>query len=171
MPGSDALLYSRRGGWYHRWATSRDYDALSGLDRLVTLVEDVTLPGADHRARLPFSIGGVIVGWFLRPLYILIERRLGSRFSADERCNGCRRCEEICSVQNITVADAVTFADRCILCLRCITQCPTEAIQIGKGSEGTVRWHGPEGTFDPRRAPVYPPRPGPEPDEAATDRK
>ena len=65
----------------------------------------------------------------------------------------------------------VTFSDRCILCLRCVTQCPTEAIQIGKGSEGTVRWRGPLGTFDPRRAPVYPPCPVPESDEAATDRK
>lgn len=165
MPGSDALLYSQRGGRYHRWATARDYDTLSALDRLVALVERVATSGGESRARLPLSIAGVIVGWFLRPLYIMMERRLGSRFSADERCGGCRICEEICSVGNITVdaveprpapgggmrrSFTVTFDDRCILCLRCVTQCPTEAIQIGKWSEGTVRWHGPDGTFDPR---------------------
>ncbi|MFZ7132302.1 MAG: 4Fe-4S binding protein [Eubacteriales bacterium] len=41
----------------------------------------------------------------------------------------------------------VTFADKCQLCMRCIHQCPFEAIQIGNKTKGEFRWKDPNGIF------------------------
>ena len=52
---------------------------------------------------------------------------------------------------NIINITKIVFDDHCVMCLRCIHQCPAEAIQIGKMTLGKFRWHGPLGDFKPKK--------------------
>jgi NAD-dependent dihydropyrimidine dehydrogenase PreA subunit len=163
MPGSDGLIYSRQGGWYHRRSLARYYDNLRGIHTLGELADRLATPGnppggghGRSGKRLPFSFAGLLLDPVILLVYRKLEDLLRRSFRADERCIGCRRCERVCPTGAVTVtrtadgsAPSVSFDGRCIVCLRCITQCPSEAIQLGAGSEGTVRWRGPDGTFDP----------------------
>ena len=57
-------------------------------------------------------------------------------------------CVEECPQQNIKLKDGcITFNDNCIFCLRCVNNCPEEAIQIGKISVGKARWRGPKSNY------------------------
>ncbi len=73
-------------------------------------------------------------------------------FQVDQgRCLDCGKCIRICPVQNIQKQDdTYKFGDRCILCLRCYSQCPSCAILIGEGSRDVTkypRYRGPGGDF------------------------
>ena len=49
------------------------------------------------------------------------------------------------------VKGKVEFSDKCYLCLRCVHQCPVEAIQIGKITREKFRYKGPEANYKPER--------------------
>lgn len=73
-------------------------------------------------------------------------------FQVDKsRCLDCGKCIRICPMQNIQKQKGTyTFGDRCMLCLRCYSQCPSCAILIGEGSRDEVkypRYRGPGGDF------------------------
>jgi ferredoxin len=68
-------------------------------------------------------------------------------FWVDEKCNGCRICEKICPVGNITItAEKPMWLHRCEQCLACIQWCPKEAIQYGRKTPAYDRYHHPEVT-------------------------
>lgn len=71
-------------------------------------------------------------------------------FFADEGCTRCGWCVRHCPVHNIKMADknGVKFLDNCILCMRCYSFCPAQAIQATeqtKNVEKYRRYRGPEG--------------------------
>ena len=78
--------------------------------------------------------------WFLidypiwKPIYLFfrLALKLGvvSRlFTVDNRCNGCRICEQVCPVGNIKIVnDRPVWGSICELCFRCINLCPSGAI-------------------------------------------
>jgi ferredoxin len=70
-------------------------------------------------------------------------------FFADETCTRCGWCVAHCPVRNIEMADGgVTFLDRCMLCMRCYSFCPNQAIQSTEKTRDTgryPRYQGPEG--------------------------
>jgi ferredoxin/flavodoxin len=87
-----------------------------------------------------------------------VSQRLGAEpfkalafqgFFADESCTRCGWCVAHCPVGNIEMtATDVAFLDRCILCTRCYSFCPTYAIQSTKKTKDTRRFRryaGPEG--------------------------
>ena len=48
-----------------------------------------------------------------------------------DKCIGCRKCEKLCPMGNITISDKVAVAsDRCTMCYRCINKCPKQAITL-----------------------------------------
>jgi ferredoxin len=58
----------------------------------------------------------------------------------------------VCPVDNVKLPDSRPhFADRCVLCLRCLHACPQEAIQIARFTADKFRWRGPKGDFKPLR--------------------
>ena len=53
-------------------------------------------------------------------------------FRADDRCNGCGQCARNCPAGTITIADGrPVWGKECYQCLRCLNECPQQAIQYG----------------------------------------
>jgi len=71
------------------------------------------------------------------PLYV--HGRKTRLFYADEKCNGCGKCEQICPVSAILMENnkPVWTSKQCTHCAACINRCPQEAIQYGKK---TLKW-------------------------------
>jgi ferredoxin len=70
-------------------------------------------------------------------------------FYADDNCNNCGTCEEICPMDNIILEEGKPqWLHRCQQCLACINFCPEKAIQIGKSTLTTQRYHHPEITVE-----------------------
>lgn len=50
---------------------------------------------------------------------------------ADEKCNGCGLCAEICPAQAISKENLkATDAQKCISCMRCVARCPQAARKV-----------------------------------------
>lgn len=51
-------------------------------------------------------------------------------FYADDRCNSCELCAQICPAHTITMAEGKPhWGEKCYRCTACINRCPTKAIQ------------------------------------------
>jgi len=70
-------------------------------------------------------------------------------FFADGGCTQCGWCVRHCPVHNIEMADGgVKFLGNCILCMRCYSFCPAQAIQATEKTKNVKkyrRYRGPEG--------------------------
>ena len=55
---------------------------------------------------------------------------IGERFNVNENCIKCKKCVNICPVNNIKLENGkITFGNNCIACLACYHRCPKLAIQ------------------------------------------
>lgn len=67
--------------------------------------------------------------------------RSAKPFFAEDRCNGCGLCMRNCPARAITLRDGKpVWAAQCFQCLRCINECPQQAIQYGKSTAGRRRY-------------------------------
>lgn len=67
--------------------------------------------------------------------------RSAKPFFAEDSCNGCGLCERNCPAHAITLRDGKpVWAAQCYQCLRCINECPQQAIQYGKSTAGRRRY-------------------------------
>jgi ferredoxin/flavodoxin len=70
-------------------------------------------------------------------------------FFADETCTRCGWCADHCPVHNIEMTDdGIEFLDHCMLCMRCYSFCPSQAIQSTERTKNIKRfprYGGPEG--------------------------
>ena len=72
-----------------------------------------------------------------------------SRFAADdskyrstEKCIHCGKCVKACPLQNITLEDGrPVWHGHCTICMACYHQCPVNAIQYGKATEGKGQYY------------------------------
>ena len=59
-------------------------------------------------------------------------RFFGRNLRVNDTCNGCGWCAKNCPSNNITMLNnKPVFGEDCILCLKCIYGCPTQAIEAG----------------------------------------
>jgi ferredoxin/flavodoxin len=66
-------------------------------------------------------------------------------FFADEKCQGCGKCSEVCPVGNIElVNNKPVWHQHCEQCFACLQWCPQEAVQFGKNTTGRKRYQNPE---------------------------
>ena len=81
-----------------------------------------------YEGGMPFS-----KTYLLRPLFnaFLMSPK---PFHATDACIGCKKCEKVCPVHNITVADRPQWGGNCTHCLACYHICPTHAVQYGKAT-------------------------------------
>ncbi|MFX0000333.1 MAG: EFR1 family ferrodoxin [Candidatus Hodarchaeota archaeon] len=69
-------------------------------------------------------------------------------FLADDNCNSCGLCADVCPVNNIKIKEGKPqWQHKCQLCLACINFCPEEAIQFERKTLNTGRYHHPEITL------------------------
>lgn len=158
MPGSDGLVFMKKESRYIRKILSVNFsesgkinssvaNIMGSVDNLVNRNEN-----KEHKMASWIKASGLFSGSFMNFIYKFIEKILIRKFWADEKCIKCHLCEDICPSHNIVVKnDKVVFSDKCWLCMRCINQCPAEAIQIGKGTVGKFRWKGPSGNYNPKK--------------------
>jgi ferredoxin len=158
MPGSDGLAFVAKGSWMARAARQKDYDHLQEADRLTERMAAVLSalkagePTESFRRPVPLDGRGNPADRLAAWLYHAFMGFLKTRFRADERCEGCGLCEQLCPVGNVGLHDGhPQFAGHCMLCMRCIHACPREAIQIGRLTVDKFRWRGPKGEFRPLR--------------------
>lgn len=153
MPGSDALVMLREGSSFAKKLCAVDFKTIAPLDKLIgTLRSDLTRADGtcSFDRTVPARLPGAILDGVIGPFYPAAKRSLVRKLHADEACTRCGLCEEICPEGNIRLTEqGVRFGENCLLCLRCVNQCPVAAIQIGKGTAGKLRWKGPYGRFDP----------------------
>lgn len=88
-----------------------------------------------HEGVLPFT-----KSYLLRPLFnaFLMSPK---PFHATEACIGCKKCEKVCPVGNITVTDRPVWGGNCTQCLACYHVCPVHAVEYGKmtGKKGQYK--------------------------------
>lgn len=66
------------------------------------------------------------------------------RFSVNDTCDLCGRCQLVCCNQNVNVENGtVHFLDVCKHCYTCIQYCPKEAINITGVTEENGKYHHP----------------------------
>jgi ferredoxin len=101
-----------------------------------------------RRERGPIEKGPLWQRIAFTPIYRMTLPKLGGfdhSFRVDEKCTGCGTCARVCPAGNIELVDGKpAWQRRCEQCFACIHWCPREAIQIGKRSEKTARYHHPE---------------------------
>lgn len=62
------------------------------------------------------------------------SKLFGKKIKANSACNSCGLCAKSCPTGNIELQNGIPVYDyRCCLCLRCIYNCPTKALQPGIG--------------------------------------
>ena len=67
--------------------------------------------------------------------------RSAKPFFAEDSCNGCGQCARNCLASAISLRDGKpVWAAQCCQCLRCINECPQQAIQYGKSTAGRRRY-------------------------------
>jgi len=66
-------------------------------------------------------------------------------FRVTDKCIGCGKCEELCPLNNVKLADGKpVYGENCTHCMACISACPTEAIEYKKISVGKHRYYNTE---------------------------
>ena len=72
------------------------------------------------------------------------EKRIFMNYSIDnEKCGLCGVCMDNCTVDNFKMVDnRMTFVNKkdCLRCMRCINNCPQDAIALGKQTVGKLRY-------------------------------
>ena len=154
MPGTDGLAMLKEDSPYAKKALQRNYDEIKPADALVhqivRVVKELEIGGDLHpfHTSPPINILDSLFGWLLHLLYVIMVKYMKKRYWVDDSCNRCNLCVKICPVANITLEqNGIQFHDRCVVCLRCLHQCPQHAIQIGSFTQGKFRWHGPKGDY------------------------
>jgi ferredoxin len=70
---------------------------------------------------------------------------MDKKFWADEKCNSCGICSQVCPAANIEMTmGKPAWLHRCEQCLACLQWCPEEAIQYGAKTARYQRYHHPE---------------------------
>lgn len=156
MPGSDGLVFLKKDSKYVKNVLSTNFNKKTNVNiaiyNVIEKVDEVYKTGISKvPERIPrFSIIGIIFGSLIRLLYGLLEKHLKKKFRVNNSCIQCGKCQDICPSKNIIIKEnKIKFLDRCYLCMRCINQCPVEAIQIGKITENKFRYRGPVGNYNP----------------------
>jgi flavodoxin/ferredoxin len=94
--------------------------ALPRIDEIRNLIAEgkgfMMVPSHGVKGKLQSSIANSL-------FYSLLVKSKG--FLVDEKCNGCKKCNRICPLNNISIVDGKPSWDKdCTHCMACIARCP-----------------------------------------------
>lgn len=117
------------------------------LEKAIDKVEKIN--NQIHNGRLhafdkeKYSIIDYIKTYIIKHLFYLLFMGT-SKFKADEKCNSCGLCVEVCPYKNITMNNKKPiWSKKCTKCMACICRCPKEAIQYGNSTKKKGRYYNP----------------------------
>jgi len=71
--------------------------------------------------------------------------KMDKKFWADDKCNSCGICSQVCPAANIEMTNGKpSWLHRCEQCLACLQWCPQKAIQYGEKTVKYQRYHHPQ---------------------------
>jgi ferredoxin/flavodoxin len=77
--------------------------------------------------------------------FIESRQLMDKAFRADDNCNSCGACVQICPVDNIALSNnKPEWLNRCEQCFACLHWCPEQAIQFGDNTAGRKRYNHPD---------------------------
>jgi ferredoxin len=98
-----------------------------------TIRDGLPLPVFTTKAKLK---SGIVNDAF----YKIIVKPKG--FHTTEKCIGCRKCVQLCPLNNIEMEDGKPrWNNHCTHCMACISGCPTTAIEYKKKTQGKTRYY------------------------------
>ena len=162
LPGSDGLAFLPKESRRARKAEETDFHHRPRIEENIEILAQAaassagTPPPEGSEAAGEFAAGlsayrrrSRLIDLLLKGALKGMEQNLRRRLYADESCSRYGTCVAVCPTGAVTMPSRGTprFSERCILCMRCVHQCPEEAIQIGTRSAGKFRWKGPDGTY------------------------
>lgn len=123
-------------------------------ERIRRVEEKITriAPTLAHREKGPIEKGplwqNILFSWINRWTFPRIPS-MDKSFRVDEKCTVCGICAAVCPCGNIRLdtAGKPVWNHQCEQCLACIQWCPQEAIQFGKRTARTERYHHPAVTL------------------------
>lgn len=82
----------------------------------------------------------ILMSQILYPFYL--KGRKTKKFFTTDKCNGCGKCSKECIRGVISIVDKkpVWKEEQCELCLKCLHQCPKEAIEYGNNTKNKGRY-------------------------------
>lgn len=108
---------------------------LSEFPERVKKIAECIISGKEERDYVAGSFPGLKTG-LVYPLF----KHFGvfpSRWYSTEACVGCKKCAEVCPVNNITMSGKrPNWGKNCVSCLGCYHVCPRNAVQYGKATSG-----------------------------------
>lgn len=139
------------------WPRKITSEKISGLETGVQKQLDLILRAVsnrekkiNHRSYSPFRHAWrYFLYLFLAPLELLVEKQKNEiRYYADESCNGCGICEQVCLSGKLKMDGKRPVwrkEVRCHLCYACFNFCPQQAILLKKiytDKKGRYRYPG-----------------------------
>lgn len=104
---------------------------LRAAPKMAALVADEVLAGVTRRTHPHF--GDRALSTLMRMEHVG-SRYFGRGLYAGDACNGCGLCARRCPRANITMAGGKpAFGGKCVICLRCVYNCPQKAIRARFG--------------------------------------
>lgn len=82
------------------------------------------------------KINSGIINDLFYPIFVHAKK-----FYATDTCISCNKCSNICPLNNIHIENGKpVWGNTCTHCMACICNCPKEAIEYGKHSQGLPRY-------------------------------
>jgi len=141
MPGTDMLgMFAKKDSKTERvvkFFHSRNIG--SKLDQFIKKIERVEIDSFSKKWYV--YLAPLIPKKWKDAFHNQYNRFVPKFFSIDDRCIECMKCVKGCPRENIQFDEGIKFELNCDMCLHCLHHCPSDSIQVGKFTEGTVRYN------------------------------
>lgn len=112
--------------------------ALPSVDAVIEVIKKGA-PIPENKVSAVGKFSTSLVNRIFYPVFVHAKK-----FYTTNACVGCGKCEKVCPMNNIEMADGhPVWEDHCTHCMACICGCPEAAIEYGKRSKGKPRYQCP----------------------------